>query len=152
MAKLQSVAFGVAVVCAVLGLFTSTGCPVLPEGDTVLVVPLHLLVILVGAAAGLAIPFRARRIDEERWRLVQDPDLTSGERQYAHKEADGQKKSVGIVFVMAPLTLGFWMASHFRNPATITAADFLTVTPLAGFAAGLGLGWWLTKHKAPPGE
>ena len=153
MTRLQNVALVFAIVCGTLGLVTSTGCPVLPESDEDLAVPLHGLVILVGALAGVIVTFRTRQIDNDRWRAVEDPDLTKGEREYAHGEAESKKKTAGIIFVMAPLTLGFWMAYHFGQEEAITAADFLTVTPLAGFGIGLAVGWWLNRGrgKGPTG-
>lgn len=146
MRKVQSGALIFAVVCGALGLLTSTGCPVLPPGDPRAVALLHPLVIVMGALAGFLLPFRTRAVDEERWRVVEDAALTSGEREYAHQEAEREKKTAGIVFLMAPLTLGFWLAYHFRQE-TITAADFLTVTPLLGFAMGWPAGWWASGRK-----
>jgi peptidoglycan/LPS O-acetylase OafA/YrhL len=136
--RLQSLAAVVAVVCGVLGLMTSTGCPVLPEGDPSAVAPLHLAMLLIGALAGVCTLLRTREVDRERWRAVEDSALTSGEREWAHKEADQSKKSAGIAFLMAPLTLGFWMAYHFGVEGQVTAASFLTLTPLVGFGLGLG--------------
>ena len=142
MKRVQSACLLLAVVFGALGLATSTGCPVLPEGSPDLVAPLHGAMLLVGAVFGALLPRRLRGIDEERWRIVEDPDLTSGEREYAHKEADREKKGAGIAFVLAPLALAFWMAYHFREEGAVTSADFLTVTPLVGFAVGFGIAWW----------
>ena len=147
MTRVQNVALIFAIVCGALGLATSTGCPVLPESGGDPVAPLHGLVILVGSLAGVIVTYRTRRIDEERWRAVADPVLTKGEREYAHGEAEREKKTAGIVFVMGPLTLGFWMAYHFGQEEAITAADFLTVTPLAGFGVGLAVGSWLNRGR-----
>lgn len=151
MRRIQTGALVFAVVCGGLGLMTSTGCPVLPSADPGIVALLHPLVIAMGALAGFLLPFRQRAVDAERWRVVEDPALTSGEREYAHQEAEREKKTAGIVFLMAPLTLGFWLAYHFRQE-TITAADFLTVTPLVGFAVGWPAGWWASRRKrtGPP--
>jgi hypothetical protein len=133
----QNVALLVAIGCGGAGLLTATGCPVLGPGDPGVAPWLHLLVIVVGAAAGFCFSFRAREIDAERWRVVDDSTITKGEREYAHKEAEREKKSAGVVFLMAPLTLGFWLAAHFFE-RRVVATDLLSLSPLLGFLLGLG--------------
>ena len=53
---------------------------------------------------------RAREIDRERWEVVDDPLLTSGEREYAHKEAERERRWAGTVFLTAPVALAYWTA------------------------------------------
>ena len=146
----QNVALLVAIGCGVLGLLTATGCPVLPAGDPGAAPWLHLLVILVGAVAGLSFSTRAREIDGERWRVVEDATITSGEREYAHREAEREKKSAGVVFLMAPLTLGFWLAAHFFE-RRVAATDVLSLTPLVGFLIGLGVAKAARRGAPAPG-
>jgi hypothetical protein len=148
--RAQQVALLAAVVCGVAGLATATGCPVLERGEQGAGAWLHPLVILAGAVSGLCFSLRARAVDAERWRVVDDSTLTSGEREYAHREAEREKKAAGITFLMAPLTLGFWLASHFRGER-IGAADFLSLTPLVGFLLGMGAGRLLQRGGAGPG-
>ena len=151
MRRVQSVAVVFAFVCGALALVTSTGCPVLPEGDPGSVGLLHSLVGAVGGICGFFLPFRAREIDQERWRIVEDTTLTSGEREYAHKEADSERKTAGTIFLVAPLTLGLWLAYQFRQEDAIVATDFLAVTPLVGFAVGWLVGWaWLGRSRSGP--
>jgi hypothetical protein len=146
----QNVALIVAIGCGVLGLTTATGCTVLPEGDPGAAPWLHLGVIAAGAIAGLCFSFRARGIDAERWRVVEDATITSGEREYAHREAEREKKSAGVVFLMAPLTLGFWLAAHFFE-RRVAATDVLSLTPLVGFLIGLGVAKAAGRGVPAPG-
>ena len=146
----QNAALVVAIVCGALGLATATGCPVLPPGDPGAVAWLHPLVIGVAAVAGLCFSLRAREIDAERWRVVDDSTITKGEREYAHKEAEREKKAAGVVFLMAPLTLGFWLASHWRGER-VGAAELLSLVPLFGFLLGMGAARVALRGKPAPG-
>jgi hypothetical protein len=150
MQRIQSLALLVAIVCGALGLLTATGCPVLPPGDPGAAAWLHPLMILVGSISGFCFSIRARQIDAERWRVVDDSTITKGEREYAHREAEREKKSSGIVFLMAPLTLGFWLASHLRGER-LTAAELLSMTPLLGFLIGMGAAKIAWRGKPAPG-
>jgi hypothetical protein len=150
MKRAQSLALITAIGCGVIGLMTATGCPVLAPGDPGAAAWLHPLVMVVGAVAGFCFSLRARQIDAERWRVVDDSTITRGEREYAHREAEREKKSAGIVFLMAPLTFGFWLASHLRGER-VSAADLLSVTPLLGFLLGMGVARLALRGKPAPG-
>ena len=150
MKLLQNVALFTAVVCGAVGVSTATGCPVLPPGGPGAAAWLHPLLIAVAAVSGLCFSLRAREIDGERWRIVEDSTITKGEREYAHREAEREKKVAGVVFLMAPLTLGFWLASHLRAER-LTAAELLSLTPLLGFVLGMGLARLLARGSPAPG-
>ncbi|HVR28585.1 MAG TPA: hypothetical protein VMS86_03540 [Thermoanaerobaculia bacterium] len=146
----QNVAVVVAVVCGVLGFTTATGCRVLPPGDPGAAAWLHPLVLLAGAGSGLLFSLRAREIETERWRVVDDSTITKGEREYAHREAEREKKAAGVAFLMAPLALGFWLASHLRGER-LTAAELLSLTPLLGFLLGMGAARLALRGRPAPG-
>lgn len=146
----QNAAFVVALCCGALGLMTATGCPVLPAGEPGAATWLHPVMVVVGAVSGFCFSLRAREIDAERWRVVDDAALTTGEREYAHKEAEREKKTAGVVFLMAPLTLGYWLGSHLRGER-VGAADLLSLTPLLGFLLGMGAAKIALRGKLAPG-
>ena len=148
--RLQRIAVYVAVVGFLLGLAASTGCAVVPKGPPSLAWFLHPLVILVGAAGGYLTLLRKLQIDANRWQVVQDQQLTTGEREYAHREAERDIRLAGTAFLLGAVGLGFWMAYQFKLEEILTAADFLVVTPLFGFLIGLLLGMRL--HATDDGQ
>ena len=150
MKRIQNVALVAAFAWGALGIATATGCPVLPPGDSGAAVWLHPLLIALAAVSGLCFSLRAREIDGERWRIVDDSTITRGEREYAHREAERERKVAGVVFLMAPLTLGFWLASHLRGER-LTAAELLSLTPLVGFLLGMGVARLLVRGSPAPG-
>lgn len=148
--RLQSAATAIAFVCGALGLLAGTGCRVVPAGPTVLAWPVHLVLLAVGAAAGWATLLRSREIDRRRWDILRDPHLTSGEREYAHKEAERQRTWAGTSFLAAPTVLGYWVAHQLRGDGA-AVADLLPLTPMLGFGLGL-LAARLRHEGTPDGE
>lgn len=136
----QRVAVWVAGVSIALGLGASTGCAVVPKGPPSFAWLLHPLVMALGALGGYATVLRKREIDRRRWEVVQDDLLTSGERQWAHREAERDIRMAGTVFLLAAVGFGYWMAYQFNVEDQVTVADFLIVTPLLGFVIGLLFG------------
>jgi len=139
-ARAQKAAFWVTIVAALLALGAGTGLSPIPRGTPALAYWLHPLVVLLGVLGGLLAVKRAREIDEERWRVVGDDSLTSGERAYAHKEAEREMRSAATSFLLAALAVATWLAYQLRIPGEITVADLLIATPVLGFLVGLGAG------------
>ncbi len=140
--RLQRVAFWVAATSALIGLATASGCaPGLGLGAGWLRV-LHPVLFLVGGAAGWAAGLRMREIDRERWSIVEDPLLTSGERQHAHREAERRRRGAGTSLLGAPLLLGYWLSHQFANAGELLAAQLMAVTALLGGIVGLAVERW----------
>ncbi len=138
--RLQWLALRLAVVAALVGLATASGCAPgldLPRGALGL---LHPLLLLAGAAAGWVAALRMAEIDRERWRVVEDPDLTSGERQYAHREAETRRRWAGASLLGAPLLVGYCASSQIEAAGESLSAQLLGVTALAGGIIGLAIG------------
>ncbi|MEM1247195.1 MAG: hypothetical protein AAGA81_12240 [Acidobacteriota bacterium] len=135
--RFQSIAFGVLVASAVLGLGASTGFTPLPQGGSGLAPFLHPLLAGLGAAAGVLAVRRAREIDRIRWRYAEDETLTPGERRLAHREADRETRVAGSTFLLAAIAVGGWLAYQLKDPERFTAAELLIVTPALGFALAL---------------
>jgi hypothetical protein len=135
--RLQRWALRVAIVAALLGLATASGCAPgldLPRGWLGL---LHPLLLLVGGLAGWAASRRMGEIDRERWRVASDPDLTSGERQYAHREAEARRRRAAAALLGAPLLIGYCSSGQIEAARESLAAQLLGVTALAGGILGL---------------
>lgn len=144
-------ALATAVLTALLGLGTSGGCGVLPAGNPSAAWLVHLAVGALAAGAGVVAALRHRDIERARWRAAHDPHATKGEREYAHREAESQRRFSATVLLLAPLGVGYWMAYVFDSPGALSASDFLLVTPTAAFFAGLL--WGRRRWPAePPGE
>ncbi len=163
-------------VFGVLALGASTGLTPIPKGNNAWSLFLHPLVLVVGLGCGVATILRVRQIDDERWRLATDDDLTDGERQLAHSNANQEVKVAGTTFLVAALAFGGFLAYQFKLDAPpdliepqaqtsldaggqtepespsddqplVTAAEFLIVTPMVGFVAGL---WWGNRRFPAP--
>lgn len=135
---LERLSLAVAIVCGLLTLISAGGCPTFQVREPGWAWPLHLLLLAISAGAGVATMRRGVEIDRKRWEIVEDPRITSGEREYAHKEAERQRRWTGTVFALGPLLLGYWVAYQFRSSeVNVLLTDLLGVTPLAGFLAGL---------------
>ena len=137
MKRLQSVSVAIGILCAVLALSASTGHPLVARSDPEHAGIVHPFVILVGAIGGFLTRRRMQEIDRRLWQVVDDSSLTSGEREYAHREAASEKKTAAVTFLVAPLSLGLWLAYQFKGEE-FGAAELLTISPLAGFLVGLG--------------
>lgn len=143
--SLERGALVTAVVGALLGLMTSGGCHVVPQGPPAGAWLAHVLVFALAAGAGLVAALRHRQIEEQRWAAAHEPHITKGEREYAHREAESQRRFSATVLLLAPLGVGYWLAYVFESPNALTAADFLLVTPTAGFF----LGFFFGRRKWP---
>ena len=130
----------VTVGAAVLGVLAATGASPIPHGTATVARWLHPLVIALGVIAGVISIQRAREIDLDRWRIVRDTALTSGEREWAHKEAERGMRSAATTLLLAACAVGAWLAYQTRTPGVITAADLLVATPVVGFGVGLIIG------------
>ncbi|HVS01778.1 MAG TPA: hypothetical protein VMT16_03335 [Thermoanaerobaculia bacterium] len=147
---LQRASFWVAVTAALLALMTSGGCGPLPAGGgTGLAWPLHPLLLALGAACGWATTRRLSEIDAARWRVVEEAGLTKGEREWAHKEAEAQRRRAGASFVAAPLLLAGWLSQQLRGAGGLLVADLLPVSAMLGFGVGAAVAAWRQRHPGP---
>jgi hypothetical protein len=137
MIRLERASLLLAVVAGALGLATSAGCPPVRLGDPAWAWALHPLLLAAGAAAGMATLLRGRDIDRRRWEIVEEPRLTKGEREYAHKEAERQRRHSATIFLLGPVLLGYWLAFQFRGQREHFLSDLLILSPLVGYLAGL---------------
>lgn len=133
--RYQRVALWAAVGCATLGFLTSTGCQMLPDAPRQALPILYPVLFAIGAVCGVASQRRSEEIDRERWRIVEDSLLTSGERDWAHKDAERKRRSAATAFLAAPLALGYWLAHQIEGRGL--AADLLTATAVLGSVGGL---------------
>jgi len=102
---------GVFLAAAVL---TIAGVYVVPRDVAGLVWVLHVVVAVVGFVSGVVATRRRAEIEAERWQRVDDPDLTSGEREHAHREAESSLKRATAQFLLVGVTLGGWLAYQLR--------------------------------------
>lgn len=140
--RAQKVSFWVAVVSATVGFLTSAGCRMLPEISSSWVGPLHGFLFVLGAVAGYLAVGRGQEIDRERWRVAEDPTLTSGERDYAHKYAERERRSAVTSFLAAPLMLGYWLAYQVAGEGQDLVAQLLPATAVLGSVVGWIGGRW----------
>lgn len=147
--RLQTAASVAAVTGLVLGFFASIGLRILPVLSPAGFWVAAMLLLAAGAGGGHATVARAREIDRRRWELVEDPLMTSGEREYAHKEAERERRWAGIVFFTAPVALAYWAAYQLSADAALAAPPLLALVPLAGYLAGLLATHWRYRRKSP---
>lgn len=129
----------------VLGLLSSIDALPIPRGPEGVAWILHPLFFLLGVAGGVSAAVRGRQVDRRRWEVLEDPMLTDGERETAHREAERERRWAGTVFFMAPLFLAYWMAYQFGDEdggfgggaEGSLVADLLILPPMIGFLAGL---------------
>lgn len=133
LARLQSLSAYAAGGFAVLGFAASLGARLFPLGPPWLALLLHLPVALLGAAAAWAAARRGQEIDRWRWEMVDDPLITGGEREEAHKEAERQRRHAGTAFLAGPVFLGYWLLYQLQ-PGLV--AWFLPGSALLGYAVG----------------
>lgn len=149
--RLQAAAGAAAVAGLVLGFFASIGLRLFPVLSPAGFWVAAALLLAVGAVGGLATVARGREIDRRRWELVEDPLITSGEREYAHKEAERERRWAGMVFFTAPIALAYWAAYQLSADAALGAPPLLALVPLAGYLAGLltAHGWYRKRSPTP---
>lgn len=141
--RAQKVAFWIALVCLTLGFLTSAGCRMLPALPTASVWALHPVLLVLGTVAGLLASRRNEEIDRQRWQVAEDPSLTSGERDYAHRYAERQRRWASTSFIAAPLMVGYWLAYQVEGAGRLLAAQLLPATALLGAVIG-----FLVSHLA----
>ena len=138
--RFQKVSFWVGVVCAGLGLVTSSGCSPFPTFSEQTLWFLHPTLFLLGCICGYLSVLRVKEIDRDRWTIAEDPSLTSGEREYAHKYAERERRWAAAAFGAAPLMVGYWWAYQVSLGNDRLTAHLLPVTGIVGFAVGLVVG------------
>lgn len=149
--RLQQIAIAIAAMGALLGFASSGGCHVLPTAAPDLAWIIHFLLLALGAGAGWLSFLRYREVERRRWQAVNDPLATQGEQEYAHKEAESQRRFAGTAYLLAPMGLAFWLANHFDRRGELTPSDLFLVTPLLGFLLGLLAAYRLiSTESAPP--
>ena len=148
---LQRVLFWVAVGSATLGFLTSAGCRMLPDVPESTLGFLHVALLIAGGFVGYLSVFRNTEIDQERWRIVEDPSLTSGERDYAHSYAERQRRLASTSFVAAPLMLGYWLAYQVEGEGQALTAQLLPATALVGSVIGFLVARWRVGADEPGG-
>ena len=112
--RLQSFAVIWSTVFVVLAILTLVGLQVVPRGVPGLVAAFHALVAAVGFFCGVAANRRRAEIEAERWERVEDAELTTSEREHAHREAESDLKRASAQFLLAGVTLGGWLAYQLR--------------------------------------
>lgn len=148
LARFQALAAAAAVAGLLLGFLASIGLrlfpPLAPAGFGAVAVVLAAL----GAGGGVATVLRAREIDRRRWEVVEDPLITSGEREYAHKEAERERRWAGTVFLTAPIALAYWSAYQVSAGSGFGTGPLLAFVPLGGYLAGLvGAHLWRRRDR-----
>ncbi|HVS16227.1 MAG TPA: hypothetical protein VMV46_20100 [Thermoanaerobaculia bacterium] len=141
----QRAAVWVLLVFAAGTLLAGAGLVGIPRGPAWIAWLLHPVLLAVGFACGGSTVRRAREIEAERWRLVEDATLTRGERLYAHREAERETRIAGSIFLVAAISMGAFAAYVLRVPERIGVADLLILAPLFGFLAGL----WVVSRRQP---
>lgn len=147
--RLQTFATVAAVAGLLLGFLASIGLRLFPLLSATGFWIVAVLLFVAGVVGGLATVVRARDIDRNRWEVVDDPLLTSGEREYAHKEAERARRWSGTVFLTAPVALAYWAAYQVAPEAALGAPPLLAAVPLAGYLLGL-LSAQLAQRRARP--
>lgn len=130
----QSLATTVAIGALVLGFLASIDFRLLPLLPWWLLLAAHPLLAALGVAAGRAAIRRGRELDAERWAVVDEPLATLQEQEYAHKEAERERRVAATVFLGAPVFLGYWGLYQFAGAGP--GAWALPVTGLLGYLAG----------------
>lgn len=147
--RFQTAASVAAVAGLVLGFLASLGLRILPVLSSAGFWVAAVLLVAGGVGGGLATVARGREIDRRRWELVEDPLMTSGEREYAHKEAERERRWAGIVFFTAPIALAYWAAYQLSADAALGAPPLLALVPLVGYLGGLLAAHWRFRKRSP---
>lgn len=147
LARLERISLAVAIVAGALVLLSATGCGLDLAGRVTVAWLLHPVLLVLGAGAGLVTILRGVEIDRQRWEIVNDSSITKGEREYAHKEAERQRRAAGTLFLLGPVLVALWLAYQLRGEGPELVADLLILTPLVGFLAGILFG---RRYDQPP--
>jgi len=134
---------------APLRFVTSAGCGPLPDLPAGLAYWLHPVLLGMGIVAGFAAGARNEEIDRHRWRIVEDPKLTSDERDYAHKNAERERRWAATSFLSAPLMLGYWMAYQIEGEGRSLGAQLLPLTAVVGSVIGFLLARLRQRGREP---
>jgi hypothetical protein len=145
--RLQTAAVAAAAAFCLLGFLASLDLRLLPAGPPWLAWPAHPLLALLGVACALAAALRGRETDRWRWQMVEDPMLTSGEREEAHREAERQRRHAATAFLAAPVFIGYWLVYQLEGELLTW---LLPAAALLGYAAGVVLAARLLPDQ-PPG-
>ncbi len=146
-AKLQRAAKWIAIAAGLLGLTSAIGVGRLPE--VLLRVEIWMVFLLgLGLLGGRLTVLRSQEIEKERWRVLAGEGLTSGEREYAHRHAEQERRGAATAFLLAPTLLGVWLSYQTRIEGRLSAADLLPVIPMLAFLLGL----WIFRQpeEGPP--
>lgn len=144
LAKAQRAALLVGAVGIVAGFIASIGHLLLPPLAVASMVLWILALTLVAAVCGVCSALRLRSIEQRRWEVVADLALTSGERQIAHREAEGERRWALLSFLLPPLGLGYWLGNQPTQRGTLAWA------PAAGLVIYL-LTWWVMARRVERG-
>ena len=144
---LQRVCWWIAGACALLALLTSLGRGLFPTLGPAWVVPGHLFVLALGVAFGWVAQVRQREIDTRRWEILADDDLTQGEREYAHKDAESTITRAFGAFLLAPLFVAGWLTYQIQDPDAPLATDVIALSAFLGYGIGLVVGWWVERRR-----
>lgn len=134
--RLQSFLLAAAIAGLAIGFLASIGLRIFPLLDRAGFWTVVTLLLLAGLGGGVATVVRAREIDRRRWEAVDDPLITKGEREYAHKEAERERRWAGIVYFTSPIALGYCAAYHLGAGAAENAPALLSLLPLASYLVG----------------
>lgn len=132
----ERIAWWVAAAGGLAGFASSLGKAPLAPLPLALVWPSHLAAFAVGLAGAWLAQRRQAEVEARRWAALEEPGMTSGEREWAHKEAERAGRMALLAFILAPLLLGYWLAYQFPAGAG-PVARALAASPLLGTAAGL---------------
>ncbi len=146
--RLQHGCVGVTAIAVLLAIASAAGYRLGAVPDPRWAWPLQLLLLLLGVGGGLAASMRGIEIERQRWQILQEELLTTGEREYAHKNAERQRRRATTIFMLAPVTLGVWFANHLRTEEPSLLIGSLLITPLFGFLIGSFLGRRLEDKEA----
>jgi MFS family permease len=145
----QTAAAVVAVGSLVLGFAASIGLRLVPTLAPAAFWPMLGGLALCGAGAGIATVVRGHQVDRVRWQVAQDPMVTSAEREYAHKEAERERRWAGTVFFVAPVALAYWVAYQLPPGSGVGASGLLALVPIAGYLVGLLAAHWRWRERPP---
>ena len=78
---------------------------------------------------------------------MEDSQLTSDERDYAHRYAERERRWASTAFLSAPLMLGYWMAYQLEGGGRSLDAQLLPLTAVVGAVIGFAAARLRTRRK-----